>query len=82
MSNQQHPFPGGKPTGHQGPKKGPKFNLTWIYVIIAVALAFLYLQGGKQSEGITRNISYSEFKEYVTKGYAEKVVAYDDNRWS
>ena len=80
MSNQQHPFPGGKPTGHQGPKKGPKFNLTWIYVIIAVALAFLYLQGGKQSEGITRNISYSEFKEYVTKGYAEKVVAYDDNK--
>ena len=80
MSNQQHPFPGGKPTGHQGPKKGPKFNLTWVYGIIAVALAFLYLQGGKQSEGITRNISYSEFKEYVTKGYAEKVVAYDDNK--
>ena len=63
-----------------GTPKRPKFNLTWVYGIIAVALAFLYLQGGKQSEGITRNISYSEFKEYVAKGYAEKVVAYDDNK--
>ena len=80
MSKQQHPFPGGKPAGQQGPKKVPKFNLTWVYGIIAVALAFLYMQGGTPTEGITRNISYSEFKEYVNKGYAEKVVAYNDNK--
>ena len=68
------------PTGSQGPKKAPKFNLTWIYGIIAIALVFLYMQGGNTGAGITRNISYSEFKEYVGKGYAEKIVAYDDNK--
>ena len=80
MSNQQNPFPGGSPTGQQGPKKGPRFSLSWVYGIIAVALAFLYIQGSEAKEGITRNISYSEFKDYVSKGYAEKVVAYDDNK--
>ena len=80
MKKQQQPFPGGNPTGQQGSKKGPKFNLTWVYGIIAVALAFLYIQGGTPTEGITRHISYSEFKEYVGKGYAEKVVAYNDNK--
>ena len=80
MSNQQNPFPGGSPTGQQGPKKGPRFSLSWVYGIIAVALVFLYIQGSEAKEGITRNISYSEFKDYVSKGYAEKVVAYDDNK--
>lgn len=80
MSNQQNPFPGGSPTGQQGPKKGPRFNLSWVYGIIAVALVFLYIQGSEAKEGITRNISYSEFKDYVSKGYAEKIVAYDDNK--
>ena len=80
MSNQQNPFPGGRPAGQQGPKKGPKFSLSWVYGIIAVALVFLYMQGGETDKGITRNISYSEFKDYVSKGYAEKVVAYDDNK--
>ena len=80
MSNQQNPFPGGKPAGQQGPKKGPKFSLSWVYGIIALALAFLYINGGSATEGTTRRISYSEFKEYVAKGYAEKVVAYDDNK--
>ena len=68
------------PTGPQGPKKTPKFNLTWVYGIIAMALVFMWVQGGTTTEGIKRNISYSEFKEYVGKGYAEKIVAYDDNK--
>ena len=80
MSNQQQNRPGGQPATPGGAKKGPKFNLTWVYGIIALALAFLYFNGGETTEGITRHISYSEFKEYVAKGYAEKVVAYDDNK--
>ena len=80
MNKQQHPFPGGKPAGQQGPKKGPKFSLSWIYAIIFIALVFMWMQGGDTADGTTRHISYSEFKEYVSKGYAEKVVAYDDNK--
>ena len=79
MSNQQQK-PNGRPIVPQGPQKAPKFNLTWVYAIIFIALTFLYWQGGSVDEGITRNISYSEFKEYVSKGYAEKIVAYDDNK--
>ena len=81
MNNQQQQHrPGRQPLGSQEPKKGPKFNLSWVYAIIAIALAYMWIQGGESATGITRNISYSEFKEYVSKGYAEKVVAYDDNR--
>ena len=78
--NKQQQRSGGKPATPQGPKKGPKFSLSWIYVIIAFALTYMYMKGDKGVDGITRNISYSEFKEYVSKGYAEKVVAYDDNK--
>ena len=78
---QQRPqFPGKGPAGQQGPKKGPKFSLSWVYAVIAIALMFLWFKGGEPTEGIARNISYSEFKQYVSKGYAEKVVAYDDNK--
>ena len=84
MSNQQQQRrPGGQPfgpQGQQGPKKGPKFSLSWIYAIIAIALAFMWMKGGESTSGITRDITYSEFKQYIAKGYAEKVVAYDDNR--
>ena len=84
MSNQQQQRrPGGQPLGpqgQQGPKKGPKFNLSWVYAIIAIALAFMWMKGGEGTTDITRDISYSEFKQYIAKGYAEKVVAYDDNR--
>ena len=80
MSNQQQNRPGGQPATPGGAKKGPKFNLTWVYGIIALALAFLYFNGGDDPKGLTKHITYSEFKEYVSKGYAEKVVAYDDNK--
>ena len=81
MSNQQqNPFTGRRSTPSQGQKKGPKFKLSWIYGFIAIGLIFLYLQDGNSSKGITRHISYSDFKEYVSKGYAEKIVAYDDNK--
>lgn len=84
MSNQQQQRrPGGQPLGPQRPegqKKGPKFNLSWVYGIIALVLVFLYMNGEESTGGITRNITYSEFKQYVSKGYAEKIVAYDDNK--
>ena len=84
MNNQQeHRRPMGPNPGQQrqGQKRGPKFSLSWVYAIIAIALMYMWIQGGEPNEGgITRNISYSEFKDYVSKGYAEKVVAYDDNK--
>ena len=78
MSNQQQRPNNPNP---QGPKKTPKFSLSWVYMIIFAALMYMFLKEPSEGQGgIQRNISYSEFKEYVGKGYAEKVVAYDDNK--
>ena len=49
-------------------------------IIFAVLVYMFMKQPSSNQGGIQRNISYSEFKEYVGKGYAEKVVAYDDNK--
>ena len=55
----------------------PRFNLTWLYVIIAMIFAFLYFSGDEGSA--TKEVNYTEFQEMVTKGYADKIVAYDNN---
>ena len=78
MSNQQQRQNNLNP---QGPRKTPRFSLSWVYMIIFAALVYMLLKEPQTEQGaIQRNISYSEFKEYVGKGYAEKVVAYDDNK--
>ena len=63
----------------QPPNNATKFSLSWVYAIIFMALMFLFIKNPSE-EGATRKISYSEFKEYVSNGYIEKVVAYDDNK--
>ena len=69
------------PKPNPNPKKTPKFNLSWLYMVIFAALLFLNFRSPSGVKGgIERNISYSEFKEYVSKGYAEKVTAYDNNK--
>ena len=57
----------------------PRFNLTWLYVIIALIFAFLYFSGDEGSA--TKEVNYTEFQEMVTKGYADKIVAYATIRW-
>ena len=55
----------------------PRPNLTWLYVVIALVFGFLYLSSDEGSAN--KEISYTEFKEMVKKGYASKIIAYDDN---
>ena len=55
----------------------PKFNLNWMYMIIAMMLLGLYLTN-ENSTG-TKNISYDEFQQYVRNGYMSKIIGYDDN---
>ncbi len=75
MSNQQQRS--NKPVNANKP---PKFSLSWVYAIIFMALAFLWMNDGTKETSMKRNISYSEFKEYVSKGYAEKITANDNNK--
>jgi cell division protease FtsH len=56
------------------PKQGfPKFNVSWIYGIIILALFSAYFI----SEGApTKEVPFSRFKEYVKQGMVEKVNVY------
>ena len=57
--------------------KMPRFNMSWVYVIILVTLAVIFLTDSDStiSQGSTAHrASYSNFKVYVNKGYASKVV--------
>ncbi len=59
----------------------PKFNMSWIYIIILVMLGVLYFTstddtgtGSSGSGGISKKENYTNFKEWVTRGAAEEVV--------
>lgn len=55
----------------------PKFNLNWMYMIIALML--LGLWWGSDSKGAgSKAVTYSEFQDYVKKGYVNKVLGYED----
>ena len=55
----------------------PRFNLSWLYTIIAMTIAFLYFTSDDNG-GINRKLTYTEFKDMVSKGYASKIIAYND----
>ena len=58
--------------------KMPRFNLTWLYVVIAVVLGVLMLNksGSPLSEGgsMSRRVDYTQFQKYVAEGYASRIV--------
>lgn len=58
--------------------KMPKFNMNWLYMIILVALCVMFFTDGGNSllsgSSGAQKVSYSTFKAYVDKGYANKVV--------
>lgn len=59
--------------------KMPKFNLTWLYIIIIGVLSFmLYTRSG--STGVHQlESSYSAFKTYIHQGYAERIIVNKDD---
>ena len=56
----------------------PRFYLSWLYICIAITLAYLFFTG-EENNGLNRQLTYTEFKEMVNKGYANKIIAYNDN---
>ena len=59
--------------------KMPRFNLTWVYVAIAIALGYLFFTGNDSSRGTaSKSVTYTEFKQYVEQGYASRIVADKD----
>ena len=59
--------------------KMPKFSMNWIYVLVIVSLVSIYLMGGDAVSGSTnKQVSYTEFKALVDKGYASRVIINKD----
>ena len=55
----------------------PRPSLTWLYVVIALVFAYLWFSSDEGSA--SKDVTYTEFKEMVAKGYASKIIAYDNN---
>ena len=58
----------------RGPQ--PQISLTWIYLVIAITLGYLLMNGDSSllSGGSSRNATYSQFKSYVEQGYASRII--------
>lgn len=70
MENNKNPNPN-RPNGE---KKGPKFNIYWIYGIIILAIFGLSVFNNSPSTNM-KDISYLQFKnDYLEQGKVEKVV--------
>lgn len=59
--------------------KKPKFSMSWIYMLVLFGLMAMYFFGGDTVGGsASKKVSYDEFKTYVNKGYASKIVINKD----
>ncbi|MBQ4352953.1 MAG: ATP-dependent zinc metalloprotease FtsH [Prevotella sp.] len=57
--------------------KMPKFNMTWVYLIVAIGLMAVFFMGDDsigQNSSISKTASYVEFQAMLNKGYAQKIV--------
>ena len=58
--------------------KMPRFNMNWLYITILISIAILFFTGSGDALGggasYSEEATFTKFKEYVDKGYAEKVV--------
>ena len=55
----------------------PKFNMNWIYFVAILTLAMLYMTSSGDGIGASQahtEASYTDFKAFVERGYADKIV--------
>lgn len=52
----------------------PRFNLNWLYVVIIAGLGFMLFQGNNEGASIEKEVNYTQFKDYVKKGFTSEVV--------
>jgi cell division protease FtsH len=74
--NKQRPIPGGD---NKTPKKGPRFNIYWIYALMVAGLIALQLFSGNIYT-TTQEIGFQDFKtQYLDKGVVDEVVIVNKN---
>lgn len=77
MDNNKNPYN----NNNDNQPKMPKFNMNWIYALVAVILGILILTNGGNllsAPNTSKKADYTVFQQYVAKGYADKVVINKD----
>ncbi len=79
MSNNQPGMPGQRGNGGNGGGQPggrmPRFSLSWLYIVIIIALGYMLYQGNRgDSGGMNKEVDYSAFRAYVQQGMAKEVV--------
>lgn len=62
---------------NQNKPKMPKFNMTWLYVLVIIILGLVFFSEGENgflSSSVSIEKDYTTFQSYVQKGYASRVV--------
>ena len=68
--------PKDKRPNDQQPKM-PKFNMNWLYISVLIFIAVIVFSGGGNLlgvQGVSQEATYTKFKEYVSKGYASRII--------
>ena len=63
-----------EPQNKKPQQQMPRFNMNWIYGIVILTLIALYFTQGQDKSSISTQVSYSDFKVMVDKGYAKEIV--------
>ena len=63
-----------EPQNNKPQQQMPRFNMNWIYGIVIISLIVLYFTQGQTKSSINTQVSYSDFKVMVDKGYAKEIV--------
>ena len=77
MNNNKNPYN----NNSDNQPKMPKFNMNWIYALVAITLGILILTNGGNllsAPNTSKKADYTVFQQYVAKGYADKVVINKD----
>lgn len=77
MDNNKNPYN----NNNDNQPKMPKFNMNWIYALVAIILGILILTNGGNllsAPNTSKKADYTVFQQYVAKGYADKVVINKD----
>lgn len=77
MDNNKNPYN----NNNDNQPKMPKFNMNWIYALVAIVLGILILTNGGNllsAPNTSKKADYTVFQQYVAKGYADNVVINKD----
>ena len=59
--------------GRPGNEKKPGYNFSWIYLLLIVGLGIMLWQNQADESTFDKEISYTQFKSYVQKGYGNAI---------